>query len=70
MRREDAHYAQISSMYDCHQTCSNGSETWALRKPDQNLLERTEMKMLRGMMGIKRIEKIRNKSKGRCGKHK
>ena len=48
----------------------HGSETWALRKPDQNLLERAEMKMLRGMMGIKRIEKMRNKSKGRCGKHK
>ena len=30
----------------------------ALRKAEQNLLERTEMRML--MMGIKRIEKIRN----------
>ena len=36
-----------------------GSETWALRKAEQNLLERTEMRMLRWMMGIKRIEKIR-----------
>ena len=36
-----------------------GSETWALRKAEQNLLERTELRMLRWMMGIKRIEKIR-----------
>ena len=35
-----------------------GSETWALRKAEQNLLERTEIRMLRWMMGIKRIEKI------------
>ena len=37
-----------------------GSETWARRKADQNLLERTEMRMLRWMMGIMSIEKIRN----------
>ena len=37
-----------------------GSETWALRKAEQNSLERTEIRMLRWMMGIKRIEKIRN----------
>ena len=37
-----------------------GSETWALRKAEQNLLERTGMRMLRWMMGIKRTEKIRN----------
>ena len=35
-------------------------KTWALRKAEQNLLERTEMRMLRWMMGIKIIEKIRN----------
>ena len=34
--------------------------TRALRKTDQTLLERTEMRMLRWMMGIKRIENIRN----------
>ena len=32
----------------------------ALRKAEQNLLERTEMRKFRRMMGIKRIEKIRN----------
>ena len=37
-----------------------GRETWAPRKAEQNLLERTEMRMLRWMMGIKRIEQIRN----------
>ena len=38
-----------------------GSETWALRKDGQDLLEITitEMRMLRWKMGIKRIEKIR-----------
>ena len=36
----------------------SGSETWALRKAEQNLLEGTEMRMLRRMMGIKRIEKV------------
>ena len=45
-----------------------------MRKAEQDLLERTEMRMVRWMMGIKGIEKIRteelNKSKGRCGKHK
>ena len=45
-----------------------GSETWALRKAEQNLLERTEMRMLRWMMGIKRIENIRNEEiRGRAG---
>ena len=39
-----------------------GSETWVLRKAGQNLLERTEMRMLRWMMGIKRMEKIRNEN--------
>ena len=39
-----------------------GSETLALRKAEENLLERTEMRMLRWMMGIKRIEKIRNEN--------
>ena len=38
-----------------------GSETWALRKAEQDGLERREMRMLRWMMGIKRIEKIRTK---------
>ena len=31
-----------------------------MRKAEQNLLERTEMRMLSLMMGIKRIEKIEN----------
>ena len=37
-----------------------GSGTWAPRKSEQNVLERTEMRMLRWMTGIKRIENIRN----------
>ena len=37
-----------------------GSDTWALRKVEQNLLERTETRMLSWMMGIKWIEQSRN----------
>ena len=37
----------------------NGSEIWALRKAEQDVLGGREMRMLRWMMGIKRIEKIR-----------
>ena len=37
-----------------------GSENWELRKPEQNLLDRTQMRMLRIMMGIERKEQIRN----------
>ena len=37
-----------------------GSETWALRKSEQNWQKRTEMRMSRWMIGIKRIQKIRN----------
>ena len=38
-----------------------GNGTWALIKAEQKLLEGTEMRMLRWMIGIKRIEKIRKK---------
>ena len=37
-----------------------GSETWALRKAGQDSLERTNMRILRWVIGITRIEKIRN----------
>ena len=39
-----------------------GSETWTPRKAEQDWLETTEseMRMLRWMIGMKRIEKIRN----------
>ena len=35
-----------------------GSETWAPRKAEQDLLEGTEMRMWRWMIGKKRIERI------------
>ena len=48
-----------------------GSETRARRKDEQDLLDRrTDMRLLRWMMGINTIENIRNKSKSMCGKHK
>ena len=37
-----------------------GSENDALRKAEQNVLQRTEVNMLRWLMGIKRLEKNRN----------
>jgi exonuclease III len=37
-----------------------GSELWALRKAEQQLIERTEMRMLRWMLGVSRMERIRN----------
>ena len=39
-----------------------GSVTWALGKVKQNLIERTEMRMLRWMMGTKRNEKFRTEA--------
>ena len=38
---------------------SGSSELQGVRKAEQDLLERTEMRMLRWMMGIKRIENMR-----------
>ena len=61
MRQEDAHYAQSISIYYFHLTCSNiWKRALDTEKAEQNLLERTEMRMLMWMMGIQRIEKIRN----------
>ena len=35
-------------------------QTWALRKKEQDIIESTEMTMLRWILGIRRVEKIRN----------
>ena len=37
-----------------------GSETWALRKSEEQQLDRTEMRMLRWMLGISLRERRRN----------
>ncbi|KAI5726127.1 hypothetical protein M8J77_024147 [Diaphorina citri] len=37
-----------------------GAETWALKKTEEKRLETTEMKMLRWMCGVTRLDKIRN----------
>ena len=51
----------------------HGSDTWTQRKAEQNLRERTDRRMLRRMMGIKRIEQTRSEyirtRAVRCGKH-
>ena len=60
MRQEDSHYAQSNSKTVIRSVLMYRSETWTLRKAEQNLPERTEITMLRQMMGIKRIEKTWN----------
>ena len=37
-----------------------GSETWALRKREEQKLERTEMRMLRWILGISLLERLEN----------
>ena len=48
----------------CTRRCSYGSETYALRKAEQNWPGSTEMRMLRWLIGIKRIEEIRIEEMG------
>ena len=38
------------------------SETWALRKKDENTLDTAEMKMLRWSTGVTKMDKIKNES--------
>ena len=38
----------------------SGSETWALRQKEEAKLERTEMRMLRWIMGISMQERLEN----------
>ena len=37
-----------------------GSETWALRKREEDMIMRTEMRMLRWIMGVSRLERCTN----------
>ena len=58
--QEADHCAQGGS---CHQTYSNArDDTCALTQAEQDLLERTEMIMLRWMMRIKRVGKNRTEA--------
>ena len=45
---------------DIASECCVSSVIWTLRKADRNMLERAAMRTLKRIMGIKRIEKIRN----------
>ena len=37
-----------------------GSETWAMRKEDEKMMETAEMKMLRWNTGITKLDKVKN----------
>ena len=37
-----------------------GSETWAMRKEDEKMMETAEMKMLRLTTGITKLDKVKN----------
>ena len=43
-----------------------GAETWALRKQEENLLVRTEMRMIRWIMGISLMDRCTNEEIRRC----
>ena len=62
MQQEDAHKAQSSSMYKTviRPVLMYENVIWALGMVEENLIKRTEMRMLRWLMEIKRIEKVRN----------
>ena len=61
VRQDDAHYAQrVGIKTVIRRVRMFGSEPWAPRKSEQNLLGRTEMIMFTWMMGITRTEKIGN----------
>ena len=53
MRQEGVMYAQSSKRSSDMLQCIGVRAAWALTKAEQNLLERTEIRMLRLMMGIK-----------------
>ena len=38
-----------------------GGQTWALKKKEREKIERTEMKMLRWILGTKLMDRVRNK---------
>ena len=45
-----------------------GSECWTMRKREEDLMRRSEMRMLRWIVGVSRKDKVRNEEiKRRCG---
>ena len=50
-----------NSGYQVRPALMYGEETWALKKAQENKLEVAEMRMLRWMCGVTKLDKIRNK---------
>ena len=54
----------VNIMFRWQRTRQSLEQFWSTRKAEQDLLERTEMRMLIWMMGIKRIENIKAEEVG------
>ena len=59
MRQENEREDQGEGVQSSGNT-STGAETWALKKAQENKLNVEEMRMLRWMCGVTKLDKIRN----------
>ena len=58
MRQENEHEDQGEGVQNT--ALMYGAEKWALKKAQENILEVAEMRMLRWMCGVTKLDKIRN----------
>ena len=50
----------VKYFFSCAFFNAHGAETWALKKAQEKKLEVAEMRMLRWMCGVTKLDKIRN----------